>query len=119
MSDRSSQTQGSVERPCAASSPAVVGERGVPSDERVISHQLSQESSGPGNADTITPVCSCGWRGFGVAAYNDDQLARVKQQEFAHIRELQRSATSVSASHVPDGDGVLGTPNDQQEDGHG
>lgn len=66
-----------------------------------VSHQLGQEVDGEGNMQAITPVCSCGWRGFGVAAYNDDQLARVKRQELGHMRDLQRGNAGVNPS---DGD---------------
>lgn len=60
-------------------------------------HNISKEDhkADDGNMSTITPVCACGWRGFGVAAYNDDQYSLVRQQGEAHLRDV---AQAVGAS---------------------
>jgi hypothetical protein len=56
-----------------------------------MTHIISRESdkSGYGNMSTITPVCSCGWRGFGVAAFNDDQSHQVQKQGDGHLRDVE------------------------------
>ncbi len=64
-----------------------------------MNHDISNESckTDDGNMSTITPVCSCGWRGFGVAAYNDDQLAQVRKQGDMHIRTVTQTASANAA----------------------
>lgn len=59
-----------------------------------MNHNISNESrkADDGNMSTITPVCSCGWRGFGVAAYNDDQLTQVRKQGDTHLRVVTQTA---------------------------
>ena len=60
-------------------------------------HKIDLEhdrSSNNGNLHTATPVCSCGWRGFPVAAYNDDQYFVLGQQEKRHKREVGRATVS-------------------------
>lgn len=53
-------------------------------------HKLKRESSGSREMYTITPTCSCGWRGVGHAAYEDYQHALIKEQEDRHIREAMQ-----------------------------
>lgn len=61
-----------------------------------MNHVISSEpfKANDGNMSTITPVCSCGWRGFGVAAYNDDQLTQVRKQGDTHIRVVTQTAVT-------------------------
>ena len=58
-----------------------------------MTHSITRESAkaDDGNMSTITPVCCCGWRGFGVAAYNDDQSHQVQKQGDAHIRDVAQT----------------------------
>lgn len=62
-----------------------------------MNHNIANESckADDGNMSTITPVCSCGWHGFGVAAYNDDQLTQVRRQGEAHIRDVAQATAPI------------------------
>lgn len=51
-----------------------------------VEHILSREISGSGIERTLTPTCSCGWKGKGYAAHNDMQYTMVKEQEINHIK---------------------------------
>ncbi len=51
-----------------------------------MEHRLNQETQGVGNMQSITPVCTCGWRGGPAYAYNDDQLSDVRRQGDLHLR---------------------------------
>lgn len=53
-----------------------------------ISSVTERHSSGGGNMESLVPVCSCGWRGFSVAAYNDDQYSQVQRQMRQHLIEV-------------------------------
>lgn len=50
-----------------------------------------------GNMSTIAPVCTCGWRGFGVAAYNDDQLTKVRKQGERHLESASQIVVANAA----------------------
>jgi len=52
----------------------------------IASHKLRREHSGSAEMATITPTCTCGWRGIGYAAYNDYQHTMVREQEGEHLR---------------------------------
>lgn len=55
-----------------------------------MEHITSQIADGVGNTGTLTPVCSCGWRGRGIEGYNDDQCFQVHRQEQRHLRETSK-----------------------------
>jgi len=57
----------------------------------IVEHLISSErqTADGGNMSTVTPICSCGWRGFGVAAYNDDQLFQVRRQGESHLSQTK------------------------------
>ena len=59
----------------------------VTNNDHLITHEKAK--SDDGNMSTITPVCSCGWRGYAVAAYNDDQLFQVRRQADSHIKSVK------------------------------
>ena len=50
-------------------------------------HVLKREYDRRNESRTITPTCSCGWRGIGYAAYNDWQHTMVAEQESEHKRQ--------------------------------
>lgn len=41
-----------------------------------------------GNMWTLTPTCSCGWRGYAVRDYEDDQWLRVVRQANLHLQRV-------------------------------
>jgi hypothetical protein len=47
-------------------------------------NKVTVESKGEGMNETMTPVCTCGWRGIGYAAYNNWQHTLVHDQINAH-----------------------------------
>lgn len=49
-------------------------------------HRLKREIDGSGETSSITPVCSCGWRGTPVYAWQDAQYLLVGDQEGEHVR---------------------------------
>ena len=49
---------------------------------------MKREYFGKNESRTITPTCSCGWKGGGIAAYNDYQQYMVQQQEDQHRRDV-------------------------------
>lgn len=53
-----------------------------------MAHELNRKVEGVGNMQTITPTCSCGWEGYAVAAYDDDQYFRIQRQEQVHLRDV-------------------------------
>ncbi|MDZ4344696.1 MAG: hypothetical protein U1E51_19920 [Candidatus Binatia bacterium] len=55
-------------------------------------HELKREYAGKEEMGSITPTCSCGWRGRAEFAYNDYQFSNVKDQESEHIRNANRPA---------------------------
>ena len=57
-----------------------------------MEHTINEVQEGTGNMSTITPVCSCGWKGHGVASYNDDQFFQVNQQKKFHLCEVENAA---------------------------
>lgn len=60
-----------------------------------MTHTFSEVSepdpSGDANLTELVPTCSCGWRGFGIASYNDDLFVRLRKQELRHMREVAPS----------------------------
>jgi hypothetical protein len=57
-----------------------------------MKHELKREHAGKAEMGSITPTCSCGWRGRTEYAYNDYQHTNVKEQEGDHIRSAHREA---------------------------
>jgi len=51
-----------------------------------------------GNMRSMTPVCSCGWEGFAVHDYNDDQLSSLAKQAKHHQTEAYRQSSSPVAA---------------------
>lgn len=56
-----------------------------------MQHSLKREYAGRNESRTITPTCSCGWRGVGYAAYNDYQNTMVRAQEAYHIKQTKQA----------------------------
>ena len=54
----------------------------------MTTHILQRDVKGAGILETITPVCSCGWRGIGYAAHNDWQMTNVREQEVKHLQTV-------------------------------
>jgi hypothetical protein len=54
-------------------------------------HTLTREYAGREEMRSITPVCSCGWRGRAEYAYNDYQHTNVREQESAHSRSALKA----------------------------
>ena len=55
-----------------------------------MKHELKRERAGKAEMGSITPTCSCGWRGRTEYAYNDYCHTNVKEQEGDHIRNAHR-----------------------------
>jgi hypothetical protein len=55
-----------------------------------MKHELKRERAGKAEMGSITPTCSCGWRGRTEYAYNDYCHTNVKEQEGDHIRKAHR-----------------------------
>jgi hypothetical protein len=55
-----------------------------------MKHELKRERAGKAEMGSITPTCSCGWRGRTEYAYNDYCNTNVKEQEGDHIRKAHR-----------------------------
>jgi hypothetical protein len=60
-------------------------------------HEMSYTNAGNGNMGTMTPNCSCGWKGSPQYNYNDDQYTSARRQWEHHKREAFRPS-QVSAS---------------------
>ena len=58
--------------------------------EKNMKHELKRERAGKAEMGSITPTCSCGWRGRTEYAYNDYCHTNVKEQEGDHIRNAHR-----------------------------
>lgn len=52
-------------------------------------HNLQREYQGKGEGKSITPYCSCGWRGQPEYAYNDYQHYNLDRQELQHKLEAK------------------------------
>ena len=61
-----------------------------------ILHELKREHNGKAEMSSITPTCSCGWRGRAEYAYNDYQHTNVKEQEILHIKLVSRLREELS-----------------------
>ena len=60
-------------------------------------HDFSEETEPSPDRDLnrtkIVPVCSCGWRGFGIASYNDDLFYRLRSQRTRHLIAAAKART--------------------------
>jgi hypothetical protein len=56
-----------------------------------MKHELKREREGKAEMGSITPTCSCGWRGHTEHAYNDYCYTNIKEQEGDHLRKALRS----------------------------
>jgi hypothetical protein len=52
-------------------------------------HVLSEERTGFGLGDAVTPVCSCGWRGRPESNASDWQCTNLREQQAAHRRAVE------------------------------
>lgn len=59
-----------------------------------MDHQLKREYAGEGIQGSITPTCSCGWKGRPEYAYEDYQHANVAEQEREHLRKPEPVITT-------------------------
>lgn len=59
------------------------------------SHALTRESTGTGMGDTVTAVCSCGWRGTPRFGYDDFQSTNVRADEVRHLSHVNAHADAV------------------------
>ena len=69
-----------------------------------MKHELKRERAGKAEMGSITPTCSCGWRGRTEYAYNDYCHTNVKEQEGDHIRNAHRGeleTANVKLTGVP------------------
>jgi len=57
-------------------------------------HKFARESTGSGIADTVTAVCSCGWRGIPRPGYDDWQLTNVRMDEHSHRQDIAKELKS-------------------------
>lgn len=75
-------------------------------------HELKREHAGKAEMGSITPTCSCGWRGRTEYAYNDYQHTNVKEQEGDHIRKAQRGELEGANAEVSRGAQAQAKTND-------
>jgi len=52
-------------------------------------HRISRQTSGYGPTRLTWLVCSCGWKGQSLPAWNDYREALLKDQERKHMREAR------------------------------
>jgi hypothetical protein len=52
-----------------------------------MDHDMAWTNEGTGNMGSMTPTCSCGWRGSPQYNYNDDQYTCARRQWDHHKRE--------------------------------
>ena len=49
-------------------------------------HKITLEKEGGGMDGTLRPICTCGWRGRAVGAYNNWQHTVVQDQGMDHVK---------------------------------
>ena len=54
-------------------------------------HDITRETGGEGFTSWIKPVCSCGWEGSHVEAYNNWQMMMVEEQEERHMKMVSNN----------------------------
>lgn len=52
-------------------------------------HVFSREYAGANEMSSVTPTCSCGWKGRSEYAYNDWQMTNVRDQESEHAMSVR------------------------------
>lgn len=52
-----------------------------------MTHRLKRLYDGKHEGGSITPTCSCGWKGRPEYAYDDYQHTQVQEQEIQHLKE--------------------------------
>lgn len=57
-------------------------------DSKGQEHIIDRLLEGKGLDEVMTPVCSCGWKGRGYAAYNNWQHTNVQEQIDEHLESL-------------------------------
>lgn len=62
-------------------------------------YTMRREHAGSNEMQSITPVCSCGWRGRAEYAYNDWQHTNVKEQEAEHARTHRAALSTQEKAH--------------------
>jgi hypothetical protein len=50
-------------------------------------HNFIRDSKGQGMDQSVTPICSCGWKGYAEEAHNDYMYTNLKEQEEKHIKD--------------------------------
>lgn len=65
-----------------------------------MNHNLKRIYEGKGESGSITPTCSCGWKGDPVFRYNDYQQTIVRNQESQHIRFLNQLEAEVKGYYA-------------------
>ena len=50
-------------------------------------HNITRDSKGQGMDQSITPICSCGWKGYAEEAHNDYMYTNLKEQEDKHLKD--------------------------------
>jgi len=63
---------------------------------------ISRLYRGTGITQGITPVCTCGWRGYEEFAYNDWQMTNLRDQELAHCKAKHPGERIAYASRKPE-----------------
>jgi hypothetical protein len=82
----------------------------APSVIHAVSHRDNPPPAGAdGNMASTTPVCSCGWEGFAVHDYNDDQVSTLARQAKSHHNEVARQRMAADAAHQASGWHGVGT----------
>jgi hypothetical protein len=60
-------------------------------------HVLNREYDGANEMSSVTPTCSCGWKGRAEYAYNDYQHTNVREQESEHVLSVRASLRASEA----------------------
>lgn len=68
-----------------------------------ITHK-QDKSAKDGNLWTVTAVCSCGFQGTAHAAYNDDQMFRVRRDGERHLEAMKNWVGQPEPIQTPNGD---------------
>ena len=58
-------------------------------EEERMRHRITRKYEGKNELSTIQPVCTCGWEGEKIPAWNDYQMAVVKEQECNHVIDFR------------------------------
>jgi hypothetical protein len=55
-------------------------------------HIITIEREGSGMRECFTPVCTCGWRGRGLEAYNNWLWTILEDQKKEHLERVKNSS---------------------------